>query len=35
MGVMERIGTKTRKVAKALAPAVEVETDRLIRGDST
>ena len=33
MGVMERIGTKTRKVAKALAPAVEVETDRLIRGD--
>ncbi|MCH4151301.1 MAG: site-specific DNA-methyltransferase [Sphingobium sp.] len=30
---MERIGTKTRKVAKALAPAVEVETDRLIRGD--
>ncbi len=32
MGVMERIDTRTRR-RKSVAPQVEIETDRLIRGD--
>ena len=32
MGVMERIDTRTRR-RKSAAPQVEIETDRLIRGD--
>jgi len=33
MGVMEQIGTRTRKRKAAIAPQIAIETDRLIRGD--